>query len=581
MPTYPVTDGFGQGDWRQGQPIEYARGRANGSTFTDSDGHLIWSSGDTAARVGGGTGYQVAFLYRRVPDAGDVLVRNACQFVSVSGSSNTFAGCIARATAQNYTATATSNVPDRFGPLGDGYYLRLRHDGNVELTRYNAGTETVLATGTVTVTGSTWHDLDLKCETNSSGNVELTATFDATDVTGMDPYTDSSGSKITAAGHSGFVICEYPSGRRFMSQQFRLQSADGATTHLDDDFNRPSQALITYGGDVHPSLMWEFGNLSQGSSGTLPKYDSDRLSVTNTSDSAQFVDLYQRTPASADQYTEAILEFAGAQQNPVHLAGVVARGSKSAIGSGTASFTGYVGLLSPGSPWGKNGVRLLRYNAGTLTTLASIRRQVSADVRHKLALQVTTDGGNADCTVSVGGYPLIQYTDTSPITATGLQGLVWTFDCLGASCANSGSVLFHNFRATAETFSVPTFGGEPAIAGTLSYTPEAPEDALERHEVTRYETERGYVQSWQKFRRPRATWTGVQWVRDTTDAEAIIAFLRARELDGKAFYLDGEHYTGKAWMLAKPGTQYRKTAPNTWRIGPVTLIERLDVTATP
>lgn len=588
----PDEDLFDQGVLLLPHPLEYVRGDFL-ATFADSDPHLVYSAADGFARFE--TGKATIALYRRITaDAIRAKIRFQHKRVAGAAGAARFTGLLLRARG-TLAASATAGQTYYVNGLSAGYLIEVSDTGAnqfVSAYRIVGGGASLIVTTPVTAAETTWHTLEARIQTNSSGNVEIAVLFNGSVVTNMGPLTDSSAFRVLTAGAVGLRGTAVDAGGetvRSIFDYFQAVSFDGSETLLEDDFQRPSTALVTAGGKVHASLMWEFGDVEQISGATgstqAPGYQGNMLAVNPGNPAAGFIgpwiDLYQRTPASANQSAGMRLRFDGAAIAAQHEAGLVLRGAKSAIGSGTGNFHGYALVLRLLSG-GVNGMQILRYNTGTRTVLAQRNWTVQPDRWYDLEAEGEVVGADYRLTIRIGNNGLLtqalQFLDTSPLGPTGLQG-IWGRMSYAAGAA--GRLLINNWYASAFPGPGASIDPAPIIVPTeeLTIRHEYLEDQVKEWSQVRIPFETRHVQTYPPMRQAVTIWTA-EWLAQDPDASTVHAFLLARAADALPFLITAS--TGqKAMRLVSDVIQFEAVDLGLYRIGPVEMIEYISPDSVP
>lgn len=588
----PAEDLFDQGVLLLPHPLEYVRGDCSPG-FVDADPHLVYAAADGFARFE--TGKSTFALYRRL-SLTNLRAKIRFQHKRVSGAAGAarFTGIVLRATPTGLTASATTGQTDYFDGIVSGYVIRMQHTDAAMIGVYRVvGTAFfVVDDESVAVVENTWQTLEARVQTNpTTGYVEITVLLDGTPVTGMNPLVDSHAQRVLTGGMvgiNGTAVNEGGNEVRSVFDYFQVVSFDGAETLLEDDFQRPSTALTTAGGKVHASLMWEFGDAAQISGATgstqAPGYQGSMLAVDPGNPAAGFIgpwiDLYQRTPASADQVAGMRLRFDGAAIAAQHEAGLVLRGAKSAIGSGTGNFHGYALVLRLLSG-GVNAMQILRYNTGTRTVLAQRNWVVQPDRWYDLEAEGEVVGADYRLTIRIGHNGLVaqalQFLDTSPLGPTGLQG-IWGRMSYAAGAA--GRLLINHWYAS--SFPVP-----PAIYPAPIFVPskeltirhEYLEDQVKEWSQVRIPFETRHVQTYPPMRQAVTVWTA-EWLAQDPDAATVHAFLLARAADALPFLITAS--TGqKAMRLVSDVIPFEAVDLGLYRIGPVEMVEYISPDSVP
>lgn len=586
-PTIPAEDTFDQGVALLPRPLEYLRGGYAGP-YGDADPHLVYDAGDGFARFEDGA--ETLALYRRISaDAIRAKVRFMHKRVSGTAGATRYTGVIVRAVPSGVTASPTSGQTDYFTGISKGYLARVEDDGTpaVGLYQINGSVLVLIASAAVALAEDTWHTLEARVQTNASGNPEIVVLLNGATVSGMAPHEDSTAGKVVVAGMVGLQGRSVNAGGeevRAIFDYFQAVSFDGAEVLLEDDFQRPSLPLVTAGGKVHAALMWEFGDAQQISGATgstmAPGYLGNTLAVEPGTPAAGFigpwVDLYQRTPAGADQAAGIRFMFSGSSANALHSVGVALRGVKSAAGTGTANFTGYV-LRARMASGGVNALTISRFNAGTETLLASRNWTYQPDKWYTIDCEGEVDGADYVLTIRQGLAILLRVRDTTPLVAVGLLGV---FGRMTYANGAAGVLLVDKWYAT----SAPTPGTievAPVIDVDfeLGVRHEYLEDQVREWAQVRFPFETRHAQTYPAMRQGVIVWTA-EWLCEEPDASTVYDFLIARSQDAQPFLLHAS--TGdKAMLLVSQEIPFEGAELGLYRIGPVQMIEYIAPDSTP
>lgn len=588
----PDEDLFDQGVLLLPHPLEYVRGDW-GPGYVDADPHLVYDSGDGFARFE--TGKASIALYRRITaDAIRAKIRFQHKRVAGTAGATRYTGLLLRARG-TLVASATAGQTDYVNGLTSGYLIEVIDNGVspiISAFRIVGGGATLLVVTPVTVAENTWHTLEARIQTNSSGNVEIAVLFNGSVVTNMGPLTDSSAFRVLTAGAVGLRGTAVDSGGntvRSVFDYFQAVSFDGSETLLEDDFQRPNTVLVTAGGKVHASLMWEFGDAEQIANATgsvqAPGYQGGMLAVDPGNPAAGFIgpwiDLYQRTPASANQSAGMRFRFDGAASAAQHEAGLVLRGSKSAVGTGSGNFTGYALILRLLSG-GVNAMQILRFNTGTKTVLAQRNWTVQPDRWYDLEVEGEVVGADYRLTIRTGQNGLmlnaLQFLDTSPVGPTGLQGLWGRMSYAGGA---AGRLLVANWYASAIPAPAASIDPAPILVPTeeLTVRHEYLEDQVKEWPQIRIPFETRHVQTYPAMRQGVTVWTA-EWLAQDPDATTVLEFLRARAADALPFLITAS--TGqKAMRLVSDVIPFEAVDLALFKIGPVEMIEYISPDSVP
>lgn len=588
----PDEDLFDQGVLLLPHPLEYVRGDYL-ATFADSDPHLVYDAGDAHARFE--TGKATIALYRRVT-ADAIRAKIRFQHKRVAGAAGTtrVTGLLLRARG-TLAASATTGQTDYVNGLSAGYLIEASDTGAnqfVSAYRIIGGGASLMVTTPVVLAEDTWHTLEARIQTNASGNVEIAVLLNGSVVTNMGPHTDSNALRVLTAGAVGLRGIAVDSGGntvRSVFDYFQVVSFDGVETLLEDDFQRPNTVLVTAGGKVHASLMWEFGDAEQinGATGSsqAPGYQGNMLAVDPGNPAAgsigPWIDLYQRTPASANQSAGMRFRFDGAAAAAQHEVGLVLRGSKSAVGTGSANFTGYALVLRLLSG-GVNAMQILRFNTGTKTVLAQRNWTVQPNRWYDVEVDGEVVGADYQLTIRTGQNGLmvtaLQHLDTSPVGPTGLQGLWGRMSYAGGA---AGRLLVSSWYATSIPAPAASIDPAPIIVPTeeLTVRHEYLEDQVKEWPQIRIPFETRHVQTYPAMRQGMTIWTA-EWLAQDPDATTVRDFLRARAADAQPFLITAS--TGqKAMRLVSAEVPFEAVDVGLYRIGPVEMVEYISPDSVP
>ena len=586
--TLPASDLYDQGVALLTHPLEYLRGNVAGS-FLDADPHLVYDAGDGFARFEDGAA--TLALYRRVTvDATRAKIRFQHKRVGGSAGAVRYTGLLLRARPTTLTASATTGQTDYADGLASAYLVQVADNNStvsVSVYRVVSGSPSLLGVTTVAAAENTWHTLEARIQTNAATNVEIVVLFNGTPLTGMQPLTDTNAARVLTAGAVGLQGTSVNAGGeevRTLFDYFQIVTFDGATTVLEDDFQRPDPVLTTAGGKVHASLAWEFGDAQQISGATgstkAPGYQGNMLAIDPGNPSAGFIgpwiDLYQRTPAGNDQTAGIRFRFDGTSAAALHSVGVVLRGAKSAAGTGTGNFTGYV-LRARMASGGTAGIVIERYNAGTPTVLASRNWIFQPDKWYQFEVSGTVSGSNYVLKVNLGIATALQVTDTSPLGPTGLLGIYGRMNYANGS---AGTLLIDKWYAS--TFPAPgAIVAAPVFTVTeeLDVPHEYLEDQVKEWAQVRFPFESGHAQTYPALRQAVTVWSA-EWLCEEPDASTVYDFLVARCADAVPFLIHAS--TGdKEMFLVSQEIPFAAVQKGLYRIGPVEMVEYIPPDSTP
>lgn len=588
----PDSDSFVQGVAALTHPLEYLRGGVASPTYTDADPHLVYSAADGYARFE--DGITSLALYRRL-NLTDLRAKIRFQHKRVSGAAGAdrFTGIILRAAPSGVTASATTGQTDYFTGVTSGYLIRVQDNGAplVGIYRIVGNSLFVQDDESVACAENTWHTLEARVRTNAStGYVEITVLLNGVAVTGMNPFVDSGASRVLTAGMVGIQGTAVNGGGnevRSIFDYFEVQTYDGATEYLEDDFQRPSTTLITAGGKVHAGLMWEFGDAQQISGATgstlAPGYLGNMLAIQPGAPAGPYIgpwaDLYQRTPPSADQTAGIRARFDASALGAGHEIGVILKGSKSAAGTGIANLTGYVGLLRLNTN-GLNSLVVTRYSAGTGTVLHKRDWPVSPDKWYSLELSGAVNGAGYDLVLRIGQGLLVSVISVNDPTALPGVGLMGIYGRCYYAAGAAGTILVNRWYSTAAAAaSIGTLLTPHTTFETLAYEPEYVEALGKEWTAVAHDFDSLHVQSFSAMRQGLFKHRA-HWLRNQTDAEAVRDFLLARAADAAPFEMVTSVGT-KRFLLVSPVVPFSQRTVGVYTVGPVDLLEYIEPTSTP
>lgn len=290
MGVFPTDDSFEEFSTHYGQRLaSYLRHRpwvTAGDTVTDyaigncvADLHDGYSSSSQLAsfakQSGSGSNDDMGAVLWRQEYLTRVTVALGFRAIAYAGSITIdhfrWVGVCARVSMGSYTdTTGQQSIRDT-----DGYWLVLAHKAGVSgvdskwlLLRVNAGAITQLstknATAEVTAALTGVHEVALSVE-DVGGNPVLTAWYDGA---AIDTFTDTSGSKITAAGRCGFGMVRDRSvsgvGVATVASYFSIVDDSVGTKVLEDDFTRENIACnpdVTDGGGTNGQVLMSMWTL--------------------------------------------------------------------------------------------------------------------------------------------------------------------------------------------------------------------------------------------------------------------------------------------------------------------------------
>ncbi len=582
----PTSDYFVRGKQQISRPLEYLRG-SHSTGFAESSPHLEYRSGDGYATFEDGS--ETCMVWRR-ETLGDCRVKIRYQHKRVSGTAGNvrLTGVLARIECNNVTSAATSTNTAYYRGIEKGYLLRVEDDGTptIHLYRIDNNALTQIATNNIFALENTFYTIELRVQTNADGNNEIHGYFDGVILITMNGLVDSNAARPTDPGGVGFSgISINASGEEVRTNidYFRVESYDAATLYIEDDFQRPDDTLLTYGGRSNCALMWEWGDLSQvpaatGSTG-CPGYLGNQWYADPGSPSGgvagPWIDLYQNTPSGEDQACGIRFNFKSATNGARHELGVVLKGSKSALGAGVGGVDGYV-LVAALTSDGLDGLRLIKYVSGTPTVLVNRRYQFRPDKWYEVEVSGSLSGSDYTITAKVGGIGIFQYVDSSRITQVGMNGMIGRVYEAGGF---HGNTVIDHFWMTAQSNSPQDLAPSLSNIATISERPEYVETQVDEYDVTKYPFESGHAQTWLSMRQPLHVQT-VEWVLEKTEAESVRDTLTARLSDALPFQI----YTSignKNVLLVSKVVPYEEINSGVYRVGPVDVIEYLDPTSTP
>jgi phage-related protein len=374
--------------------------------------------------------------------------------------------CLVGARIQGGTYTsATNSYTDVTGgycfgflrtqPLGASWYI-FRIDGAGSVTplysRVFTGTDIVLS-GELNTYES--NELELTVE-DVAGDVQLTGKLRTPSggLVTIGTYTDTSGSKITTAGRSGFWIDGKRSvtGGVVVSQATFFQIVDGGSLYLRDEWQRAWRSGALAETDTVAGIVWDGFSLMQGWIGDWygpttyrrlmyrstvggltdrVNFDPSTDPVGSGTGAGGFLASNRRSTDKRSQNRSVQARFSTLQQdgtagttdpNPSRAVGVFVRFGASAAPSSTLEPTqAYLFALFRDDALAATYAKLYRWSNGALTTLAEkVPFTVSADTNYTIRLdaynQRDAGGNNTGAVVLRGFVDGVQVVLESPAT---------------------------------------------------------------------------------------------------------------------------------------------------------------------